>query len=800
MKDDALPSDQLKALLEKIDPDVLQKAMPLTGGVITMMFTDIVDSTKIKAHIGDQAYFLALRCHNELVRECVSSHQGRELKMIGDAFLVGFAVPADAVSCALAIQERLVASPIQAGQSHLKVRIGLHTGTPIVYRDPVSNLIDVSGTDVDKAARVEGLAQGGQVLISEETKTLAKPREVHDWGLWELKGLGRHRVFELLWPEKAPARPSGRPWREPVRFLTRFVGREIEMAKLMDAVNRERLVTLTGMGGIGKTRLADEAAARVSQQFDDGVFFVELAETRDEEAAVVSELLTRLEVSPAGFADEKAALQATLESWNALLVLDNFEAVMSAVPLIARLLRKCPGLRLLVTSQRLLGVDGEQKIEVLPMAVPPSQGTTPLESLARLDAFQLFRERARLKKPGWNAAPDEASVIAEILDLTDGIPLSIELAAAWVDRIALRTLRDGLKEKRSEYLKRSGRTAEERRHAGITACIDWSFNLLSPGEQALFAEVSVFVGGFFPEDVAHVCQVENALSLLDGLRESSLLLWEELLGKTRYRMIPTVRDYATGKIEDQARALQARHARHFLEVLDRADDQMQGGEHKSGIARISADLENIRAGIESAMRARDHRMAVSYSQAFARYLRVKSRFSELLTLMTRGLSAAKAVSDVKLIASSQINLGNVYADLPTGDRGVNLQRAIACYEAALRVYTEQDFPVEWARTQNNLGVAYRDLPTGDRGVNLQRAIACYEAALRVYTEQDFPVDWARTQNNLGNVYADLPTGDRGVNLQRAIACYEAAVRGFLAAGLTDEADEMNHLLGSLKQQ
>lgn len=174
MADDlSVSNDQLKDLLSRIDPAVLQQIMPLTGGVITMMFTDIVDSTKTKAVMGDQAYFdSVLTSHNRIVREAVSDHNGRELKTIGDAFLVGFAEPEKAVACATSIQERLIATPIETVLGPLKVRIGLHAGSPKVYRDPMSRLLDLSGSDVDKAARVESLARGGQVLISEETKTL----------------------------------------------------------------------------------------------------------------------------------------------------------------------------------------------------------------------------------------------------------------------------------------------------------------------------------------------------------------------------------------------------------------------------------------------------------------------------------------------------------------------------------------------------------------------------------------------------------------------------------------------------
>jgi len=652
MTDEGLSPDRLKSLLKGIDPAVLEQVIPLTGGVVTIMFTDIVDSTRVKASIGDEPYFALLQRHNDLIRACLSTHHGIELKMLGDAFLAGFRIPAEAVACAVQVQQALIAAPIQTGLGPLAVRIGIHVGTPVVYRDPASDRIDLSGTDVDKAARVEALAGGGQVLLSEELKVLVKPTNVHDWALWELKGLGCHRIFEVLWPGKVPSRPVGRPWLSPVRFLTSFVGREPELAQAMDAVRDHRLVTLKGMGGIGKTRLADEVAARVSQTFDDGVVFVELANTPNTEKSVVAELLARLALMPADFPDEATALLDTLQNWRGLLVLDNFEAVMAAAPFMGRLLRRCPGLHLLVTSQRLLAVDGERQIEVPPMTAPATQPDITPDALGQLESFRLFRERARAKRPGWDAGPAEVPLVGEILGLTDGIPLSIELAAARIDRISLQTLRDGLQRNRSEFLKRTGPTIEEQRHASMWACIDWSFNHLSPEERALFPRLAVFAGGCFAEDVEAVCNVKNALTLLDSLFGQSLLAWEESVGETRYRMLPTVQEYAAEKLAGQADPLRRQHAQHFLRVLDRTDDQIRGKEQMAGIARIAADLDNIRVGMESAIQAQDHRTVVRYSQAFTTYLRMKARFAEALVCADQGLSSAQALNDSQLIASS----------------------------------------------------------------------------------------------------------------------------------------------------
>ncbi|MFZ0889801.1 MAG: adenylate/guanylate cyclase domain-containing protein [Candidatus Binataceae bacterium] len=323
-----MPPDEgdTEKLLRGIDPEQLRPLNLLTTGqVVTMMFTDIVDSTRMRAKVGDESYHPALDQHYRVVRECVEKHNGRELKTIGDSFFVVFDDPAAAVECAAQIQQRLIKSPIPVGDESISVRIGLHTGTPRVYRDKKSGLLDLSGTDVDKAARVEGIARGGQVLISEQTNVMARPAAVQDWRLWELKGLGSQRIFEVLYPGKQAETPAGRMVLEPLRFPTPFIGREREVAELVEAIKTHRLLTLLGMGGIGKTRLADEAARRVSGLFDDGAFFIELCETSNSPEAAVSRLVDGLGVDRAAFRDPQVGLIKTLQNRHTLLVLDNFE-------------------------------------------------------------------------------------------------------------------------------------------------------------------------------------------------------------------------------------------------------------------------------------------------------------------------------------------------------------------------------------------------------------------------------------------------------------------------------------------
>jgi tetratricopeptide (TPR) repeat protein len=259
-------------------------------------------------------------------------------------------------------------------------------------------------------------------------------------------------------------------------------------------------------------------------------------------------------------------------------------------------------------------------------------------------------------------------------------------------------------------------------------------------------------------------------------------------------MLPTVREYAAERLGDKAETVRQHHAEHFLNVLGRADDQIRGKEQMAGIYRTTADLENIRAGMDTAVRNVDHPTVVTYSQAFHTYFLIKGLFAEMLRRGHQGLTSAEVLEDDELIAGCRNNLGIAYRNLPTGDRGKNLKNAIESYEGALRVYTEDGFPVDWAMTRNNLGAAYWNLPTGDRGENFRNAIECFEATLRVYTEDGFPGDWAMTLNNLGTAYADLPAGDRGENVKKAIEYFEAALRVHTEDGFpVDWAGTRNNL-------
>lgn len=738
-------------------------------GIVTFMFTDIVGSTMLRDTLiathgdgeGNRLYReRILEPHNQRIRELLAKHDGFEVKTNGDSFMVAFARPEDAVMCAAAIQRSLRANAIRTGDTEaLAVRIGMHTGDARYgERDGKP---DYDGHAVNIAARVESLLKGGErAYCSGETRLLAKTApgiRFHSYGPYTLKGVvsARVEIFDILWDDTLQPAPPEQPHATlPYPWLTQWVGREREMTELAEALRVSRLVTLHGTGGVGKTRLAVETLLARGGGLPREIVFVSLAAAADTPHGLlvaVREALGLTEVD----APDLDALCRQLHGGDRLLLLDNFESVMSAASSVPRL-ATTPGVRVLVTSQQALGVPGERVTELEPMETHGD--------LAALESHRLFVALAQQRDARWQ--PDDETAMRDVLVATDGLPYLIELVAAVAPKRKLRRLAEEIKNVRARY---------PGRHSSLDDCLEWALERLPEQEREALSRLAIFTGGFDTEAAEGIA--DTAIESLDVLVDASLLRFDRETG--RYSMLPTTQQFLLGRLgEEERKRLAAAHARWFIEALDRADNAMRakGGETQMAARRwIDAEYENVRQAVGHAEEG-ELELFGRAVEAFSIYLRQTCRFSEDVRLQEALLYRIDPETDPQLVARTQNNLGIAYTHLPTGDRGENLVKAIACYEAALSVWTERDSPADWAMTQNNLGTAYGSLPTGDRGENLAKEIACYEAALRVRTERDFPTQWAMTQNNLGTAYSDLPTGDRGENLGKAIAWYETALR------------------------
>src|SRR5437773_1027753 len=609
----------------------------LPGGAVTFLFTDIEGSTRLVKALRER-YPQILADHRRLIRAAIAAHDGHEVDTQGDAFFVAFAGAKQAVLCALAIQWALAAYAWPA-DGRVRVRIGVHTGHAV----PSGGMY--TGLAVHRAARICAAACGGQVLVSQATQSIIADEEENDPG-FGLIDLGERRLKDLDRPVRlfqlaaagldAPAglaaapRASGDLARAPVASpapgpappgaaaggvldwarrrggplpgqLTSFIGREREFREVAGLLERDRLVTLAGPGGSGKTRLAVLVADRLLPQFDDGVFFVPLAPVRDPQM-VPSTIAGVLGVKEGPDLPAVAALEEQLRDRRSLLVLDNFEHLLPAASVVSRLLAAAPQVKALVTSRTLLRIYGERAYVVAPLPIPEPQETTVAE-VERYPAVQLFLDRAGMARPGFGLSADSATAVAEICRRLDGLPLAIELAAARIRVLSPTELLGRLG--RRLALEGAARDLPERQRT-LRATIDWSHQLLGVGEGRLFAQLSVFAGGWTRPAAEGGSGDGLSVQVLDGLEslvEHSLVQRATSGGdELRFDMLETIREYARERLDASGATadLARRHARYFLELAQDAEPHLTGPQADRWLETLRAETGNLRSALRRA--------------------------------------------------------------------------------------------------------------------------------------------------------------------------------------------------------
>jgi predicted ATPase/class 3 adenylate cyclase len=502
-------------------------------GTLTFLFTDIEGSTRLWEHDAP-AMQAALARHDELLKLAIEERGGYVFKTVGDAFCAVFPTASDALEAALEIQRRLLSSEWEQSEP-LRVRMALHTGAA-EERDG-----DYFGPPVNRVARLLSAAHGGQVLLSLPTQELVRDQLLVGT---TLRDLGEHRLKDLFRPERvfqlsAPELPSEFP---PLRTLeayrnnlplqpTPLIGRENEVSEVCDLLGGEatRLLTLTGPGGIGKTRVALQAAADLLEDFTDGAFFVPLA-TLTEAELFFSAVAETLGVKETAEQPLDETLKDYLSERRLLLLLDNFEQVLEAAPSVTELLAGAPGLKVLATSRAPLGLYGEHEFPVPPLSMPDLKRPPLLERLTHYEAVRLFLERAQAVKPDFKVTNESAPAVAEICVRLDGLPLAIELAAARIKMLPPKAMLQRLGS-RLKLLTSGAHDLPERQRT-LRATIEWSHALLDEGEQLLFGRLAVFSGGRTLEAIEAICDAEGDLPVdaFDGvssLLDKSLIRQEE---------------------------------------------------------------------------------------------------------------------------------------------------------------------------------------------------------------------------------------------------------------------------------
>jgi predicted ATPase/class 3 adenylate cyclase len=577
----------------------------LPSGTVTFLFTDIEGSTA-RWERQPEAMRAALARHDALIRAAIHKHRGHIVKTTGDGFHAAFSRAQDAVDAAIDAQRSLQAEP-WGEVGPLRVRVALHTGAA-EERDG-----DYYGPALNRAARLLSAGHGGQTLLSEAIAGLVRddlPPSV------SLRDLGEHRLKDLRRPERvhqliATGLPADFP---PLASLdarshnlpshpTALLGRERERADVRGAfAGGARLVTLTGPGGTGKTRLGLQVAADLLDDFEHGVFLVELAPISDP-TLVASTIAQVLGVRDAGNRPVEDSVREYLRGRSLLLLLDNFEQVLPAASVVADLLAACYGLAVLATSREPLRLRGEQEYAVDPLALPGADRAATIGTALASPAVALFVQRARAIRSDFALTDENAAAVAEICRRLDGLPLAIELAAARV-RLLSPQMMVGRMERRLRLLAGGARDLPAR-HRTLHDTIAWSYDLLDDAECRLFRRLAVFVGGFSLEDAEAVCKPggESDLDVQGGVAslvaKSLLRQQEDLDGEPRFGMLETIRDYALERLDASGEAPRIRrlHAECFLALAGRAWPELTGRDQGAWYARLEADHDNMRAAL-----------------------------------------------------------------------------------------------------------------------------------------------------------------------------------------------------------
>ena len=581
-------------------------AAELPTGTVTFLFTDLESSTRLWEE-QPEAMRAALARHDEILVEAVEAGNGRVVKSTGDGLHAVFVTADGAVAAAVGAQLALTAEG-WGSIGPFRVRMGLHTGTAELRGG------DYFGSSLNRTARIMAVGHGGQILCSQATGDLARDRLSQGTALADL---GEHRLRDLSRPERlfqvqAPGLQSefgplasldAFPGNLPLQ-VSSFIGRDREIARVAAALGEARVVTLTGVGGVGKTRLALQVAAEVLPRFRDGAWLSELQMVRDA-AGIVDAVAGVFRVTARPGSTLQESLISFLADQQLLLVLDNCEHLLDgAATLVENLERACPDVCVMATSREPLAIDGERVLGVRSLASAPLDAT--FDDISNADAVRLFVERANAVKDDFSLTSANASDVAQICDRLDGVPLAIELAAARVTAMNPRELAHRL-DRRFELLAGGRRRAIER-HQTLRATIDWSYDLLSEAQQRLLARLAVFAGGCTLEAAETVCAGDpiagdEVLELVAGLVDRSLVVADDAGPDTRYRLLETIRQYAEERLAEtgETDALRIQHAGYYINFTAEVTGHIYGPGQLEWGARLARERDNLHAAMAYAL-------------------------------------------------------------------------------------------------------------------------------------------------------------------------------------------------------
>jgi predicted ATPase/class 3 adenylate cyclase len=704
-------------------PTPMTQDRPAASGTLTFLFSDIEGSSRLEQEVGTEAYAALLARHRSILRTAFEAHGGEEQGTEGDSFFVIFPSAAEAVRAAIDAQRGLADADWPDGRA-IRVRIGLHTGE-------VTRSVDgYVGIDINRGARISAAGHGGQVLVSTATRGLVG-EALPDGVAW--RDLGTYRLRDFPEPERlsqlvidglptdfpalrtADARPNNLP-----STVTSFVGRERELTEARLLLQTARLLTVTGLGGIGKTRFAIELAHRAGVDFPDGTFFVPF-EPVDDPVLVPGAIAQAVGIVEIGARQPVDVLKELLGGRRVLLVLDNFERLTAAAPVIGDLLRAAPGLRFVVTSRAILHLSGEQEFPLEGLTVPPDierlnpselvgrTGTearaTAGEGLLTYSAVRLFVERAMAARPSFSLDPTNAATVARICARLDGSPLAIELAAARIrllppDAILVRL------ERQFELLASSARDVPERQRT-LRGAIAWSYDLLAEPHQHLLERLACFIGGCDLETAERVCGPADELGVdvFDGIAEladQSLVRTSEAGDDIRFTIPETIRQFAYERLQARGETdeIRRRHAEAFLDLARAAAIELSGADQRRWVERLEREHDNMRAALTWATEAPAPQVALGLAFSLWRFWQKRGHLLEARRRLEEIGARAWAPEEPVAYARFLEALGGIA--YWQGD----FAGAVRPYQAALDIWRELGDRAEIANALYNLAFTY----------------------------------------------------------------------------------------------
>jgi len=698
----------------------------LPSGTVTFLFSDIEGSTGLTQDLDVTTYRELIEQHHRLLRSAFAVHGGVERGTQGDAFLVVFRDAPSAIAAAVDAQRSLAAATWPGG-AEVRVRMGLHSGAGFHGGD------DYIGLDINRAARIASAAHGGQVLISDSTRGLSErtlPNGV------AMRDVGEHRLKSLDLPERLyqltiEGLDADFPRLRTVEVgaahlparMTSFVGRQADLDELHELLIQSRLITLVGPGGTGKTSLATEFAREVANVFAHGAWFVDLAPLTDPGLVgpTVARSLGLTEQAERPIFD---LLKAHLAPRELLLVLDNFEHLLAAIEVVQALLVAAPRLKVLVTSRSTLNLYGEQEFPVAPLALPKPGTMADVDQLTKYAAVALFIERARLAKPGFRMTSENAATVAEICFRLDGLPLAIELAASRVRLMGAREILARL-DQRLPVLA-AGASDVPARQRTLSGAIAWSYELLRPAEQDLFARLSIFAGGCTIETAEALCNSGGELGIdtFDGIASlvaQSLIGQRSDGGDSRFTMLATIREFAHDRLGASGLLdeIGQRHLGYFRDLAELAEPHLLNVGQAGWLDRFEREHDNVRDALHRALDTHDAESGMRLGAALWRfwlqrgYLREgRSWLEALLALDPDNVSLARAKAYTALGG-----LAYWLSDTDTTE---------LAYESALSIYREVGDSSAVAEALYNLGFVpgmRQDIGEGRRRFQANLALA-----------------------------------------------------------------------------